>query len=223
MVRLSAKVKSLEAKVEALKLHSMKPNLIFHNIPEKIQEVPYIKIDSILRNTLKIPDNLIFSRKNPGGEIRVDVAHRIGQRKCKARPLVVKFLTQRGHDIVFRYAKQLISTPYAMSEQFLPSVHKKCTAQVPVLIEEQRSGRESEKNSSIKPGKDKLLIDSKVNMDTFEKCPLDYTRSTADPICFDHMLHSELHEIKGSIFQGHLNPIHTEHEAYPIIEGNSSN
>ena len=46
-----------------------------------------------------------------------------------------------------------------------------------------------------------------------KKCPLDYTRSTADPICFDHVLHSELQEVKGSIFQGHLNPIHIEHEA----------
>ena len=213
VVRLSAKVKSLEAKVEALQLHSMKPNLIFHNIPEKIQEDPYIEIDTILRDTLKIPDNLIFSTKNPGGEIRVDVAHRIGQRKSKARPLIVKFLTQRGRDIVFTYAKQLKSTPYAMSEQFPPSVREKRAAQVPVLIEERRTARESKKDSSIKLVKYKLLIDSKVNMNTFEKRPLDYSRSTGDPICFDHMFHSELHEVKGSIFQGHLNPIHTEHEA----------
>ena len=85
MIRLSAKVKSLEAKVEALPLHSMKPNLIFHNIPGKIQEDPYIEIETILRDTLKIPDNLIFSRKNPGGEISVDVAHRIKKRKIKKK------------------------------------------------------------------------------------------------------------------------------------------
>ena len=60
LVRLSAKVKSLEARFEALKLHSVKPNLIFHNIPEKIQEHPCIEIDTTPRNTLKIPDNFIF-------------------------------------------------------------------------------------------------------------------------------------------------------------------
>ena len=51
VVRLSTKVKSLEAKVTALQLHTMKPNLICHNIPEKIQEDPYIEIDTILRDT----------------------------------------------------------------------------------------------------------------------------------------------------------------------------
>ena len=60
--------------------------------------------------------------------------------------------------------------------------------------------------------KDKLLIDSKINMNTFEKRPLDYTRSTADHICFDHMLNSDLYIVRGNILQGHLNPIHTEHE-----------
>ena len=213
IARLSSKVKSLETKLENLQLHSMKPNLIFHNVPERDQEDCHREVDTLLRDVLKIPEDLLYSKNNLGGEIRVDVAHRIGQKRSNPRPLIAKFVTQRGRDVVFSYAKQLKSTPYALSEQLPPSTREKRSAQIPTLIELRKEARLHHKDSNIKLIKDKLLIDSKVNRDAFEVKPLDYTTSAGEPISFDHMLHSSVHRLRGSAFQGHLHPVHCEAEA----------
>ena len=68
------------------------------------------------------------------GEVRVDIEHRIGQRKAKPRPLVVSFVTRRGRDIILSHAKNLKSTPYAVTEQLPPSIREQRTAQIPSLI-----------------------------------------------------------------------------------------
>ena len=83
IARLSKKVSSLESTVEDMKIHSMKHNLIFHNITEKQNEDCYTVINYFLIEKLKVPDHLLFFRNNPSGEVRIDIAHRIRQRKAK--------------------------------------------------------------------------------------------------------------------------------------------
>ena len=119
IARLSSRIKSLETKLEDLQIHSMKSNLLFYNIPEKPEEDIYEIMDNFMKQTLKISEELL---KNPGGEISVDVSHRLGQKRGKPRPVFVKFLTQRGCDLVRSFAKELKSTPYALSEHLPQSV-----------------------------------------------------------------------------------------------------
>ena len=116
IARLSSRVKSLQTKLEDLQIHSMKSNLLFYNIPEKPEEDIYEIMDNFMKQTLKIPEELLFSKKNPGGEISVDLSHRLGQNRGKPRPVIVKFLTQHGFDLVRSFAKELKSTLYALSE-----------------------------------------------------------------------------------------------------------
>ena len=100
VAKLSKKVLTLEASMEDLKIHSMKTNLVFHNLPENLPEDCHSEVHNFMKDVLKIPEGLIFSKMNLSGDIRVDIAHRIGQQKGRPRPMVVTFVTRRGRDIV---------------------------------------------------------------------------------------------------------------------------
>ena len=172
IVRLSKKVNKLEATVDDLKIHSMKPNLIFHNIPESHNEDCYEVISKFLKEVLQVPEDCLFTKNNPGGEVRVDISHRIGQRKGKARPLVATFVTRRGRDLVFSFAKKLKATQYAITEQLPPSTRERRAAQVPSLIQMRNDSKASGKDTTIKLIHDKLIVD-KVNSETFHSNPID--------------------------------------------------
>ena len=51
-------------------------------------------------NDLKIPSSLLFTQENPCGDIRVDIVHRVGQKRDKPRSLIVKFTSHRRRDLV---------------------------------------------------------------------------------------------------------------------------
>ena len=214
--RLTSRVKSLEQKLEDVQIYSMKSNLIFYNIPEKPDEDIYEVMSRFIRETMGIQEDLLFSKKNPSGEIRVDISHRIGQKgrgDGKPRPIIVKFLSHRGRDIVLSYAKALKATPFAVSEQIPPSAREKRSAQIPVMIEMRERAKQEKSDVNIRLVRDKLIVNSKVTTENLEKNPIDYTTSTGQPISYANMQHSMTTTTKGSIFQGHYYPIHSEGEA----------
>ena len=68
--------------------------------------------------------------------MRVDIAHHIGQRVPKPRPVVIAFvLTQHAHNIVLAHGKLLKSSPFSISEQLPAVVHERKNAQVLPLKE----------------------------------------------------------------------------------------
>ena len=217
---LTSRVKSLEQKLEDVQIYSMKSNLIFYNIPEKPDEDIYEVMSRFIRETMGIHEDLLFSKKNPSGEIRVDISHRIGQKgrgDCKPLSVIVKFLTQRGRDIVLSYAKALKATPFAVSEQIPPCARKKRSAQIPVMIEMRERAKQEKSDVNIRLVRDKLIVNSKVTTEKLEKNPIDYTTSAGQPISYANMQHSMTTTTKGSIFQGHYYPIHSEGKAVQFL------
>ena len=93
IVKLNSKVQSLEEKLESLQIYSMKNNLVFYNIPEVEQEDCSTVVMDFMKNTLKIPEHLLFSPSNPAADIRIDTAHRMGMKKEKPRPIIVRFMS----------------------------------------------------------------------------------------------------------------------------------
>ena len=87
-------------------------------MPESHNENGYEVISKFLKEVLQVPEDCLFQKNNPGGEVRVDILHRIGQRRGKPRPLVATFVTRRGRDMVF-------STQYAITEQLPPSTRER--------------------------------------------------------------------------------------------------
>ena len=223
IVKLNSKVQSLEKNLESLQIYSMKNNLVFHNIPEVEQEDYFTVIMDFMKNTLKIPEHLLFSPSNPVGEIRIDTAHRMGMKKEKPRPIIVRFMSHRGRAMVLSNTKNLTQLPYAVSEHLPPKVRERKSAQVPALIEMRKNAKVKNTNTSIKLINDKLMVNSKVNSEAFEKNPLDYTNSLDEPIAYENIFHSEILTIKGSSFQGHIYPIQTDSEAIQVLRAMGQN
>ena len=90
--RLNDKVIYLETNLENLQLHSMKANILFHNLPESQNENCIQELYRFMKIHLKIEEDAIFSRQNPGGDICLDVAHRIGKKLPNQDPLLQNLL-----------------------------------------------------------------------------------------------------------------------------------
>ena len=191
----------------------MKSNLVIHNLPEKDGEDCYLEVMSFLQNHLKIPETYLFSPTNLLGDVRIDVAHRIGRRYTKPRSMLVRFMSHRGRDVVLSISKNLKQSPFAVSEHLPPAVKEQRAAQVPLLIKLRQEAKTSGANTIVKLVADKLTVNSRVNMEAFEKNRLDLSLNTCEPISLDSMVHSNPIRLKGSVFQGHLYQIHTEGEA----------
>ena len=103
------KVKSLESKIDDLQIYIIKSNLVFYNIPKEATEDPYsvvaFMINNLQINTCCTPEGTL------GAEIRIDVCHRCSQRKGSARPLIVKFVTQKGRDMIIDHVKKIKGNP----------------------------------------------------------------------------------------------------------------
>ena len=87
----------------SLEMHSMNKNIILYNVSEVDNESTYDMVISFLSSSLKISSDLLFPKTNPGREVRVDIAHCIGQRGPKPRPVVIAFVTQYARNIVLAH------------------------------------------------------------------------------------------------------------------------
>ena len=217
IAKLSRKVVNLEGKLLSMEMHSMKKNIILYNVPETDNKSTYDVAINFLSSSLNILPDLLFSKTNPGGEVRVDIAHRIGQRGPKPRPVVVAFVTQHTRNTVLDHGKFLKSSPFCISEQLPAVVHERRNAQVPLLKEMHNEARQNDSKQNIKLVKDKLLIDSKVKCDVFESKPLEYITGSSVSIKNENIQHSSSLTVKKSVFQGHFYPAPTEEEGKSVL------
>ena len=215
--RLNSKVEKLEQKVESLQTHTMKMNILFHNLPEQQNENCTREIYNFIKTHLQIEEEDIYSRQNPTGEIRVDIAHRIGKKSNKPRAIVTRFVTQCGRDMVLKKGHLLKGSPFGLSEQLPSDTRQRRTAQIPTLTALRREAREKNSQDNIKLIKDKMIINNKVQSEVFEKNPLNVTMSVGETINYNMMLHSSVTMVNGSTFQGHYYPIHSGEEAHQAL------
>ena len=129
----------------------------------------------------------------------------------------VSVMSHRGRDLVLTYAKNLKQSPFAISEHLPVSVRERRSAQIPLLIEKRNEAKKNHTSTRVKLVADKLIVNSNVSKDAFELNPLDTTMPASDPIPLETLLHSSPVTVKGSIFQGHLHPVHTEGELIQAI------
>ena len=139
--KLNSTVSALENQVEALQIYSMKFNLVIHNIPEKDGEDCYSEVMLFIQKHLRIPESYLFSPTNPLGDIRIDVAHRIGKRNAKPKSMLVRFMSHRGRDLVLSFSKNLRQSPSSISEHLPHTVKEKQAAQVPMLIKSREEAK----------------------------------------------------------------------------------
>ena len=65
------------------------------------------KILKLIQSDLKVPPRDVYSVENVIGEVRVDIAHRVGRHSADRKrpiPIVVQFLSRKGKLIVLQHA-----------------------------------------------------------------------------------------------------------------------
>ena len=169
-----------------------------------------------MKKQLSIPEHVVYSTAYPTGETGIDTTYRVGQKGQKPRPLVVRFLSHQGRNIVFSYTRNLKQTPFSVSEQFPPTVRERRSVQIPMLIKLRNEAKANKEDTSIKLSADKLLVNSKQNLQAFQNNPLNTVNSADQPISF-HIIHSTVTEVRKSKFQGHILPIHTVDEGVKAV------
>lgn len=207
IMRLEKKNENLSQKIIDLQESQYSNNLVFFNVEEQGSQAPINLRDTIygLIGDMEIPNELIFSKEIPSGEIRISDVYRQGRfQREKPRPIVVKFLTKIGRDIVYSkiYRDKLkeVHKDIRIADHFTPETREKRSA----LIDTMKDIRDDKAYAGKKVvmAKDKILIEGKPLKDeVFEKHPLpDFSPLTTD---YFSMKHTDELCYKDSFFQGH--------------------
>ena len=209
--RLDQTVHQLHKEVEECQWRQMKINLVFYNMNELPNENCEHVLINMMRDIMKIQPKDIYTPNNLAGEIRIADAHRIPSTGGRVRPLVAKFLTPKGRNMVLSHVKNLKGNTISISEQFPPAMRERRAAVVRQMVAMKQDGNKSK----LKVRKDKLFIDNKEAASIFEDNPLHHDLHDQDLQCkkYEDMSHTEIREVDGSRFQGHAAVVQSPKEA----------
>ena len=213
--RLEQELGSLQSKYLDLQQRSMQHNLVFHGLKETNHEDCEKITITFIFQSLKISQKDIYSSNNLAGEIRIDVAHRSGRKsdlRGKPCPMVVRFVTRKGKDMVLKSVRNLKGTSYSVTEQLPPVIREQRQAQIPKLQQLRRDFPDKKKDS-VKLVNNKLIHNTHIVGGEFIKNPLPATQDTNDVYDYNDLLHSEIAECNDSFFQAHAITVGTIREA----------
>lgn len=208
LARLETKEQDLRKKMEDAECRELSKDIVIYNLPDQQNESVITLRDSIyytFRNDMKVPDDYIFSRNNPTGEIRIDYAYRMGKFiPNKRRPVAVTLLTKYAKEMILQKsvfsALKASATNISVSDHFPSAIREKRSALVPKLRQLRASSDYSEDKVHLR--KDKLTVNNKLFPHfQFEKNPLPQT--TTMSTAFKKMKHSTAVTFNFSQFIAH--------------------
>ena len=195
----------------------LQKNIVVYNIDESSHENCETLCLDALTKVFDIDKRDLKSSENQSGLIEIDTAYRIGKPGGeKGRPILLKFTTQKGKDIVMRQVRAKKRTGNIKVSDHLPSVMKeKRMAQV----EDLKQSREMYKNSGKRVAlvKDKLMVGSQVILDAFEKNKLP-SMPTSTPPSIKEVAQTPVEDVKGSLFKGFAARVNSVRQAAEIRE-----
>ena len=210
IIRLDSKIKKLELAHEELQWRQMKHNLVFYNLHEDTKENCEATIVAFLKEKMSIPAANIYSPQNTSGEIRIDIAHRVGKPAAnRTRPIVVSFVTRKGRDMVLRQSSKLKRTAWGVGEQLPASMRERRSA----LVKKMSEIKKENPSANIKVTRDKMYTDKKETPSLFENNTLPVPSLEMPVRKYKDLSHTRVKVIKGSSFQGHAASIHSVEEA----------
>ena len=159
---------------------------------------------------MPIHESKIYSSKNLGGEIRIDIAHCVSRpSNGRSRPIVVRFVTRKGRDMVLQQSSKLKGTRWSIGEQLPSSMCERRSAMVKEMINMKKENDQLK----IKVTKDKMYINQAEAPSLFEINPLPQPSADLPVRKYKDMSHTSVKHINGSSFQGHAAMIHSLDEA----------
>lgn len=217
IARLENTVTDLHEKYQTLAWRQMRLNIIFYNLPEPTTNSSIEKCEDtvlyFLKNNLKLSRADLYSADNLAGEIRIDIAHRMGRaftpppgESPRPRPMVTVFTTRKGRDLVMSQSSKLKGTNQSMSDQY-PEEMAQCRR---AKISDLKDARDKDGARAVLV-RDKLLINGKEH-DTSKVNPIHNLPSTKITAIADLFSSEELNE-RGSRFVAYAIPVQSKDAA----------
>lgn len=205
IAQLNSKLKQQEEQIIDLKARSMRENIIIQGIPEDHNEswsATKTKLQNFLRNELKVA--------NPES-VKIDRAHRIGQKGKNPRPIVAKLLNQDSRDIIFMHAKNNLTS----------ESHHKVQEQLPAEVTERRKRlwskfiqAKNNPNNIVKWSLDKLIINGRTFSAGDDQFEIDPSTDLATEVDIKHTSHTVL---DGSTFMAHAAKIKQKQDIPAVL------
>ena len=213
-LRLESELEKVNKKLTEMEWREMRQNLVFYNIEELPDENSIDLVTSLLQNSLSITTGSTSPLGNGSMHVEIDVAHRIGSKLTgKHRPMVVRFTTRKGKELVLTKARAKKMPHVKVSEQYPSEMKERRDAQLDAL----KTYKDIHKDSTtkVKLVKDKLLVGNQVVAPPFEINKL-------QPVPTDKVLpikditHTQIMNHNKSYFQGHAARVHSFKEAAAV-------
>lgn len=135
IAHLESENQALKWEIIDVKARSMRDNLIFSNIPERVDETPNVT-ENILREFLEKELKMDTADVS---NIKFDRVHRMTGRN-KPRAIVAKFNNfKQRQDVKFR-SRELKGTNFYINEQFPPEINEQRRQLIHIAKEKQRQG-----------------------------------------------------------------------------------
>ncbi|CAH1802699.1 unnamed protein product, partial [Owenia fusiformis] len=112
----------------------------------------------------------IYSKENPTGEIRIDIAHPIGKPGRGHRPIVVKFADRSSVEKIFKYVHHLKGSDIRVARQLHREMQLKRDAQYSTFKDLKSSAANPK---AVKLVQDKLYTSAGLVPPNFSKSPLE--------------------------------------------------
>ena len=136
ITRAEKEIRDLKSELFDLKARSMKNNLVFYNIQESTEpEIPEKLVKNFLQDEMKISAEEV-------NNVKIENAHRMGQKGRGSRPIVVRFGQISDKDKVLRHAKNLDkSKHFRVDHQLPPELRAKKQQLLPRFHEAKRMNK----------------------------------------------------------------------------------
>lgn len=162
-MKLENDFSKLKEVVLDIQSRQMRENILIQGLAETPRENCVHVVKEFFKNSLHIPD----------GDVKVDVAHRIGKQTYpRQRQMVVKLIDRGSKITIFKHVKNLKGTTYSVVDQLPNEVRERRIAQVPTWKQLKQEG------NSCKFIGDRLTVSGEVKDPEFSKNPLAHATST---------------------------------------------
>lgn len=138
LATVTADNKAMKETILDLQARSMRDNLVFTGIPERIVDNPEEAVKDFMINKLKLPIDT-------ANRITFHHVHRLGQKNNnnRPRPIVAKFEHFKQKETVQRQGKQLKGTDFGMNDQFPKEIMERRKKLFPIRKQKIQEGKKA--------------------------------------------------------------------------------
>ena len=200
---LKSENKDLKQRIIQQEAYDRRKNLIFHGICYLPDENTFAVVGKFLQSVMKVKD---------GEKITFDNCYRLkSNQKDKPPPMIVRFVSFRDRDVVWKCRRNLAGTSVSVAENFPQEIELRRKSLYPVMKK-----AKDLKHKAYMVG-DKLIIDDKsYNVDTLHMLPQDIDPASLGTKTYDDI--TAFCSANSPLSNFHKADFIIQSETYPHVE-----